>query len=152
MEKMMSLKEANRLSIMRQIDKKILNIGRASEALGVSLRQAKRIRKRYLLHGEMGLISKHRGKVSPNRIDSQFKSAVIKLLQREEYTGFGPTFAMEKLRQRHGYYLSEETLRKWMIEAGFRVGGCGMDMVFHTLYSALGANLAKDWNQKYNTL
>lgn len=41
---------------------------------------------------------------------------------------------------------------KYMSEAGFRVGGCGMDMVFHTLYSALPYEEAKDWNQKYNTL
>jgi hypothetical protein len=115
---MMSLKEADRLSIMRQLDKKILNMRRASEALGVSLRQAKRIRKRYLLHGEEGLISKHRGKISPNRIDPKLKESVIKILQKEEYAGFGPTFSMEKLRQLHGYYLSEETLRKWMVETG----------------------------------
>lgn len=112
----MSIEEANRLSIMRQVDKKILTMSRASEALGVSLRQAKRIRKRYLLEGERGLISRHRGKVSPNRIDFKLKETVVKILQREEYCGFGPTFAKEKLRQRHGYYLSEETLRKWMIE------------------------------------
>ena len=36
----MSIEEANRLSIMRQVDKKILNMRRASEALGASLRQA----------------------------------------------------------------------------------------------------------------
>ena len=48
----MSIEEANRLSVMRQIDKKILSIRRASEELGISLRQAKRIRKRYLREGE----------------------------------------------------------------------------------------------------
>ena len=114
----MSVKEADRLSIMRQIDSKILNMQRASEALGVSLRQAKRIRKRYLSKGAEGLISRHRGKISPNRIQPKIKEAVIKILQKEEYSGFGPTFAEEKLRQRHGYYVSEETVRKWMIESG----------------------------------
>ena len=44
----MSIKEANRLSVMRQVDKKILSLQKASEELGVSLRQVKRIRKRYL--------------------------------------------------------------------------------------------------------
>jgi len=75
---------------------------RASEALGVSLRQAKRIRKRYLSNGVEGLISKHRGKISPNPIQPKIKETVIKFLQKEEYSGFGPTFAEEKLRQRHG--------------------------------------------------
>lgn len=114
----MTIKEANRLSVMRQIDKKILGMKKASEELGVSLRQAKRIRKRYLSEGEAGLISKHRGKISSNRIDHKLREAIIKILQREEYEGFGPTFAKEKLQQRHGYYLSDETTRKWMIEEG----------------------------------
>lgn len=114
----MSIEEANRLSAMRQVDKKILSVRRASEELGVSLRQARRIRKRYLSGGEEGLISRHRGKVSPNRIDPKLKTAVMKIMHREEYVGFGPTFMMEKLRQRHGYYLSDETLRKWMVEEG----------------------------------
>ena len=114
----MSFKEANRLSIMRQIDKKILTLRKASEELGVSERQIKRIRKRYLSEGESGLISKHRGKISPNRIDARLKCNVIKILKREEYAGFGPTLAKEKLSLRHGYSLSDETIRKWMIEEG----------------------------------
>lgn len=114
----MSIEEANRLSVMRQVDKKVLDMKRAGEELGVSLRQAKRIRKRYLKEGEAGLISRHRGKMSPNRIEPKLKGAVIKILQREEYAGFGPTFARDKLRQRHGYHLSDETLRKWMMEHG----------------------------------
>src|SRR5689334_20865155 len=109
----MSIKEANRLSIMQQIDKKILSLQKASEELGISLRQVKRIRKRYVSDGTAGLISKHIGKISPNRIKPKLKGDVLKILQREEYAGFGPTFAKEKLRQRDGYYLSEETLRQW---------------------------------------
>jgi len=111
----MSIKEANHLSIMRQVNKKILSLKKACEEVGISSRQIKRVRKRYLLEGESGLISRHRGKVSPNRIDHKFKQSVLKILQSEEYSGFGPTFAKEKLRERHGYYLSEKTIRGWMI-------------------------------------
>lgn len=114
----MSLKEADRLSVMRQVDKKILSLGKAAEELDISLRQAKRIRKRYLQEGEKGLISKHKGKISPNRIDPKLRAIVLKILNRDEYAGFGPTFASEKLKERHGYHLSEETLRKWMTEDG----------------------------------
>lgn len=114
----MSIKEANRLSVMKQIDKRLLSIRKASEELGVSLRQAKRIRKRYLAEGEEGLISRHLGKISPNRIDPQKRKRVMKILQREEYAGFGPTLAREKLQQRHGHNQSDETLRKWMIQEG----------------------------------
>jgi len=112
----MTIKEANRLSIMRQVDKKILTMRKAAEELGISLRQTKRVWKRYKSKGDIGLISEHRGKVSPNRIKSKLKEAVLKILVKEEYSGFGPTFAAEKLRQREGYYLSKETIRKWMVE------------------------------------
>jgi len=112
----MSIKEADRLSVMRQVDKKILTLQKASEELGVSLRQAKRIRKRYLSEGESGLISRHFGKVSPNLIDPKLRADVVKILAGKDFAGFGPTFAKEKLRQRHGFYLSEETLRIWMIQ------------------------------------
>ncbi len=82
------------------------------------MRQAKRIWRRYKSEGDLGLISKHRGKISPNRIDPKTKEAIIKVLSTEDYAGFGPTFANEKLREKKGYYLSEETLRKWMVERG----------------------------------
>lgn len=116
--KIMSIKEANRLSVMRQVDKKILTMKKASEEMGISLRQAKRIRRNYILHGEMGLISKHYGKTSPNQIEPKLKNQVLDILQKVEYIGFGPTLITEKLGQRHGIYLSNETLRKWMIEKG----------------------------------
>ncbi|HAZ16095.1 MAG TPA: hypothetical protein DCY54_05640, partial [Parachlamydiales bacterium] len=44
----MSIREANRLSVMRQVDKKMLSMQKVSEELGVSLRQAKRIRRSYV--------------------------------------------------------------------------------------------------------
>ena len=114
----MTIKEANRLGVMQQINSKLLSIRRASEQLGISLRQTKRIWKRYQVGGAAALISKHRGKISSNRIDPKLKEAVLKILSKEEYAGFGPTFAKEKLQQRHGYYLSKETLRGWMAERG----------------------------------
>ena len=39
-------------------------------------------------------------------------------LVRKRYADFPPTLAHEKLTERHGYRLSVETLRGWLIEAG----------------------------------
>lgn len=113
----MSIKEASRLGIMRQIDKKDLTSRKASEELNISLKQLRRIRKRYLAEGEAGLISKKRGQVSGNKIREEIRDKVISLL-RTEYFGFGPRLAGEKLLERHQLRLSAETLRKWMIEEG----------------------------------
>jgi len=113
----MSVKEADRLSVMKQIDRKFLNIKQASKELGVCLRQAKRIRKRYVTQGAKGLISLKRGKVSNRKIDHKTKNEIIGLI-RSKYSDFGPTFACEKLEGTHGIKISDETLRKWLIEAG----------------------------------
>jgi hypothetical protein len=39
-------------------------------------------------------------------------------LVRAHYPDFRPTFAREKLVERHGLGISKETLRQWMIESG----------------------------------
>lgn len=117
----MSIKEAERLSVMKQIDKKYLTIKEASEEMRLSLRQAKRVRKRYLEQGEEGLISLKRGQSSNRKIDQKIRSKAIQLVKMK-YVDFGPTLASEKLRERNGISLSSETLRKWMMEEGLWKG------------------------------
>jgi transposase len=113
----MSIGEAERLSIMMQIDKKILTINKASEELGVSLRQAKRIRKRFLEEGEEGLVSRKRGRPSNRKIPEEKREEIINLL-KTRYVNFGPTLASEYLKGREQITVSEETLRKWMTQEG----------------------------------
>lgn len=119
----MTVKEADRLSVMKQIDKGSINLREATVELGISLRQMKRIRRRYLIEGIDGLLSKHRGKISPNRIDGSIKKKILEIINREEYRGFGPLFLNEKLKEKHGFYVSNETLRKWMIEEKLWIAG-----------------------------
>ena len=111
----MSIQEAERLGLMRQIDKKKLTIKKASEELGLSLRQAKRIRKRYLEQGEGGLVSQKRGKKSNRKTPEELRSYIIELL-KTKHLGFGATLASKKLEEREGIKISDETLRTWLIE------------------------------------
>nr|NGX38284.1 hypothetical protein [Chlamydiota bacterium] len=117
----MSIKEAERLSVMRQVDKKFLTLREASEELQLSLRHTKRVRKRYLQRGEEGLISLKRGKENNRKIDQKIRNRAIYLV-KTNYVGFGPTLASEKLKERDGITLSSETLRKWLIEEGIWKG------------------------------
>ena len=114
----MSIKEADRLGIMRQIDKKNLTIKKASEEIGLSLRQTKRVRKRYVELGEPGLISLKRGKASNHKIPQEIRDKVMKLV-KIKYIDFGPTLLSEKLEQLDNKKISAETLRTWLIEDGF---------------------------------
>ena len=64
------------------------------------------------------MISKRRGKASPNKISEEIRLQAINLIS-EKYYDFGPTFACEKLKEKHSIHMSVETVRKLMIEEGF---------------------------------
>ena len=113
----MSIKEVTRLEVVQKVLNKQLKVQQASELLGIGIRQVKRLTQAYKTDGAPGLISKHRGKVSANRINAAQKSAILQLVS-SQYVDFGPTLACEKLSERDGLTVSKETLRKWMHEAG----------------------------------
>jgi hypothetical protein len=60
---------------------------------------------------------KARGKPPNNRIHHA-KRDYARSLVKENYPDFGPTLAAENLAEHHGFTVSRETLRKWMIEDG----------------------------------
>lgn len=117
----MTVKEAERLGIMKQVDKKEFTLQKASEQMGVGFRQGKRIRKEYLINGAKGLVSKKYGQPSGNKIPEELKETIMTLV-REKYPDFGPTLAKEKLEERHKRTISRETLRAWMMEDGLWKG------------------------------
>lgn len=113
----MSTKELNRLSIIEKVIDKRLNQIRASEQLGLTVRQIKRLVRDYKAYGAEGLVSKQRGARS-NRKYSDEKIAAIKTLVVTHYYDFGPKFAAEKLYEKHAIQISKETLRQWMVDWG----------------------------------
>lgn len=111
---LMSKKEVNRLTIIRDLKLKRLSQKDAGKRLNLSDRQIRRLLKRYKKEGEMGLISRKRGKVSNNRISEELREKVLSLI-KEQYYGFGPTLAAEKLDELHNIIISRETVRQIMI-------------------------------------
>ena len=89
----------------------------AAERLGVTQRQVKRLAARYRVAGVAGLASRRRGQRPNNAIAEAKRGAILELVQ-QRYADFPPTLAHEKLTEGHGYRLSVETLRGWLIEAG----------------------------------
>ncbi len=70
--------------------------------------------------GVESLAHGNRGKPSSNRISDDTKLHVLKLIS-EYYLNFGPTLVHEKLIEIHGFNISLETLRQWMIADGLWV-------------------------------
>lgn len=109
----MSARERKRLEVMSRVMEGELRLGDAKEILGISYRQAKRIRRRYVLEGDQGLVHWARGRQSNRAYDEKRRAKILSQCQ-EHYRDFGPTLAAEKLAL-DGYELDHETLRRWLI-------------------------------------
>ena len=81
------------------------------------MRQVKRLVHRYREQGPAGLVSGPRDRRPNNGICGAVCREILSLVG-ERYADFGPTLAREKLVEVHGYPLSGETLRQWMIAQG----------------------------------
>ncbi|MDP9035229.1 MAG: ISNCY family transposase [Myxococcota bacterium] len=84
------------------------------------MRQVERLYRVFKAGGPSALVSRKRGRPSPRRLPETRWETVLKLV-RGRYSDFGPTLALEKLRELHGTRLSRETLRQWMVGAGLWV-------------------------------
>jgi len=118
MDMMMSQEEAKRGQVMELLTAGKIEQKEAGKILDVSVRQFKRILRRYSTLGLPGLISKKRGRVSNRRMDETDRIAAIKMIGCH-YRDFGPTLAREKLAERHEIHLSVESVRQMMITAGY---------------------------------
>ena len=109
--------ELKRLHVIQKVLEKVIQQVEAAEILSLSSRQIGRIVKRIRMEGEKGVIHRSRGKASNRRIPSKIRDKVIRLYRRQ-YEDFGPTLASEKLLERDGIRISDETLRRWLLETG----------------------------------
>ena len=94
-----------------------MRIEDAAQLIGLGRRQVFRLLKGIRKDGPAGLISKRRGRPSNRRLPPAYRDLAMALV-RERYADFGPTVAAEKLTELHGFGISRETLRHWMIEDG----------------------------------
>lgn len=106
----MSNKELHRLPVIQAVIEKRLRRRDAASQLQLTERQVQRLMNRYRESGAAGLTNARRGKPGTHRIDDALRCQTLTLL-RENYVGFGPTLAAEKLQERHGIAVSVETLR-----------------------------------------
>ena len=109
--------ELKRLHVIEKVREGMIKQAEAAEILSLSSRQIRRIVKRIRVEGEKGIVHKSRGRPSNRRIAGKLRDKVIELY-RKQYADFGPTLASEKLLERDGIGVNDETLRLWLIETG----------------------------------
>src|SRR5512143_4006406 len=113
---MATQEELRRLHVIEKVLERGLKQVEASEILSLSSRQIRRMVKRVKEEGQRGIVHRSRGQPSNRKLTDQLKERVIQLY-RKSYQDFGPTLACEKLLERDGVSISDETLRRWLIES-----------------------------------
>lgn len=114
----MSHGELSRYDTLLRFDRGELRVEDAAMLLGVCRRQVYRLLDRLHTDGPEALVSWKRGRPSNRAFKEDLRTRVLDLV-RQHYHDFAPTLATEYLAERHQITISHETLRKWMIQAGF---------------------------------
>lgn len=111
----MSQKEASRYDIIQKAIKKEIKGIEAAQILNLTGRHIRRLKRKVEKDGLQGLVHAGRGKPSKRKIPDKEREKIKKLLQKH-YSDFGPTFATEKLAEKHKIARDPKTIRAIMIE------------------------------------
>jgi transposase len=114
----MSQEERDKLEWLKRARDKGISQREAASKLGVSDRWVRKLLKRMKKQGDLVVVHGLRGRTSNRKITTKVQVRTLEILQQPDWHDFGPTFASEQLAKWHGIELSDETLRRWMIEAG----------------------------------
>ena len=113
----MGQRQLQRWHVIGLVEGGKISLKEAGEKIGVSYRQAKRIRKAIRDRGGKGLIHGNVGRAPANRIPETLRRQILEL-SRGTYSEFNDTHFVEKLSEQEGIELSRETLRRLRRGAG----------------------------------
>ena len=113
----MTSRELDTLRVIHQVLEHKLRWRDAARQLRLSIRQIARLCLRVRTDGNEGVSHRLRGRPSNHQLSTGRLAKALELV-KTRYPDFGPTFATEKLRERHHLVLSTWTLRQGMIRAG----------------------------------
>lgn len=113
----MNIRDTRRIAVLDKLKEKSMKQGKASELLGVTVRQIRRLLSRYKRDGAKGVIHKLRGLPGNHQAEEKILDSALNTI-RNKYSDFSITMAHEKLVKHHSFPYSHETLRIAMIAAG----------------------------------
>jgi len=107
----MSQKERQRYHLLEMVVDGKITLKEATTLIGVSYRQAKRLKKKLKTLGAKGLIHGNRGRPSPKALNHELAQRIIELSQNK-YTNFNDTHLPEKLNEIEGITVGRDTVRR----------------------------------------
>jgi len=113
----MSSKEARRPGLVQAaVAGKVTN-AEAARALGLGVRQFRRLKAAYRRAGVEGLLHGNRGRRAPNRLSDADRERIVELIH-DQYAGLNDSHLTEKLRELEELEVSRETVRRLRQAAG----------------------------------
>jgi transposase len=107
----LSRKEVHRPGLLKALCRGRVTTRQVADALRLSLRQVRRLRRRFEARGEAGLAHRSRGRPSPRRLPAATQEAAMRLMTTL-YVGFNDRHLTEKLQEQHGLRISRESVRR----------------------------------------
>jgi len=107
----MSQKERQRYHLLKMVIGGKITLKETDTLMGVSYRQAKRLKKKLISEGAKGLIHGNRGRPSPRALSRERAEKILDL-SLTTYTNFNDTHFTEKLREEEGIIVSRDTVRR----------------------------------------
>ncbi len=114
----LSLRERDRISVLRQVSEGVLGGSAGAARLGVTTRHLRRLLRRFEAVGDAAAVHGLKGRRSNRALSAEVRDLALSVAADPLYRDFGPTLLAEHLERRFGLRLSAETLRCWMLEAG----------------------------------
>jgi len=112
-----SQQDIRRYELLQKVVDESLTLAVVAPALGVSYRQALRLKVRVAVLGLEGALHRNRGRSPHNRCQQAQRDRVLEL-SKERYFDFNDTHFAEMLGEQEGIALSRETVRRWRRAAG----------------------------------
>ena len=113
----LSRKELHRPGLLKAACVGRITNQQVADALGISVRQVRRLKRRFEAGGAAALGHRSRGRASPRRLAAPVRAEAIRLMTTV-YVGFNDTHLSEKLREVRGLALGRESVRRLRRQLG----------------------------------
>ena len=106
--------ERLRAKVIEELVAGKINTTTAAVEVNLSVRQVKRLKKKFKWAGGESLIHQSRGRTGSRKTDKNMEDKIVQII-KESYSDFGPTMVWEKLQAVHNIVISDETVRAIMV-------------------------------------
>jgi transposase len=113
--------QIQRLHFLQMVTDGYLSLQEASRKMGLSYRQAKRLKKAFTHRGFQGIVHGNTGRKSHRAFSAEITTKIIHLA-RTRYSALSDIRIMEKVRSELGIAISRETVRKLLRASGVKNG------------------------------